>query len=394
MKAAKALGLSRMKENKEKEPPKEYIEGYIWCDKNQNNFTDGVLRYGQNEIYSLLEFTQYAIGKIAKIEVSNRTNGNLLETKSFKITSKKMIIGFDEEKIFNSCDGETINFFAIKMLVENQFFYPDPKYLNMNLKIHFVVLVPKIMNKLGWKMAEKSQIEWFEGKANNYPWESEPGINYFTLGGLMHFDRFKDFYNKHLNDWKTEKSINVLKGEIIKMQKDGIIEFPTVANPKTEFGTFSGEVNEKVIKPDELNGKETIEKMPLFEKYYFKNVPYKESKLNSLDDFFGAIANCNLRFSAKGFLHYQNGKIMVEIKKIAVYIKDGFDFVDGDALISQPLGFWTYKNKSASKTGFSNSEINNKSYRDYRYDTHKGSDGYRYSNLYLYDATYTMFNLK
>lgn len=58
-----------------------------------------------------------------------------------------------------------------------------------------------------------------------------------------------------------------------------------------------------------------------------QSMPYEESKFKKLDDFFGAVANCNIRFAAKGFLHYNNGKIKVEIKKIAVYVKDGFDYV-------------------------------------------------------------------
>lgn len=377
------LGRNKKKE----EPPKEYIDGYIWCDKNQNNFTDGVLRYGQNEIFALLNFTQYAIGKEATIEIFNKNYR--VSSLKIKVTKKKILLNINEDLIFRSCEYNTNNF-HLRIYCENQRFIPKEEYLNMNLKIHFVVLIPGIMKKMKWQLARKSQIEWFEGKANNYPWESEPKLNYFTLGGLMHFDRFKEFFEEHKEDWKTDKAIGVLKNEIKKMQKDKLINYPTANNPTIEFGTFSGEIINKTITPDEYKDqpvKTVIERMPLFEKYYFQYASYEESKYNKLDDFFGAIANCNLHFCAKGFLHYNSGNIKVEIKKIAVYVKDGFDFA-GD----QPLGNWSYKNQDAYKL-MSGVTINNKSYRDYRKDIKMGQDCYRYSNLYIYDVNYDIFEL-
>lgn len=379
-------------EKEERKIKEEYIYNYYWCDKNQNTFTEGTLKYGQNEICAICEFYESAVEKNAKIEVINRTNGNIVQTFNIKVLGKKMIVTFDQEKIFKSCDGNNINYFCLRISIGKDTFYPDPQWLGQNLKIHFVVLIPKIMNKLGWKMAEKAQKEWFTEKGTNYPWEAMPKLDYYSLGGLMHFERFKEFYNEHINDWKNDKAIDILKGEIIKMQKDGIIEFPTFNNPITEFGTFSGEVKEKIIKPEELNSRETIEKMPLFEKYYFKYAKYEESKLNKLDDLFGAVANCNLRFAAKGFLHYNNGKIKAEIKKIAVYVKDGFDFVDSSKFWSQPLGFWSYENMNVNKLG-TDGDISNKNYRDYRRDTSMGQDCYKYSNLYIYDTTYNLFEL-
>lgn len=392
-KTMKKLAMSPIykmgKQYKELEKNKiNYIEGYIWCDKDQNNFTDGVLRYGQNGIFILCSFYKNAIGKIATIEVINRTKGNTIELKRFKILANRMLVKINEEKIFTSCDGKKICYFSIRMTVEKQTLYPDPQWIHQNLKIHFVVLIPKIMNRLGWKMSEKAQIEWFTEKGTNYPWEAMPKLDYYALGGLMHFEKFKEFYNEHINDWKNEKAIELLKERIIDMQKHEIIEFPTSNNPITEFGTFSGEIKEKVIKPEELNGGETTEKMPLFEKYYMQSMPYEESKFKKLDDFFGAVANCNIRFAAKGFLHYNNGKIKVEIKKIAVYVKDGFDYVG-----EQPLGSWSYKSMRAYKFG-ADAGISNRSYRDYRYDTKMGQDCYKYSNLYKYDVNYPLFYLK
>lgn len=309
------------------------IEGYSWCDKNQNTFTNGVMKYGQSEIFALCIFHKSAIGKTAVIEIINRTKGNTIETKRFIIVSNRMLIKINEENVFKSCDSKNICYFSMRISVGKQKYYPDPQWVHQNLKIHFVILIPKIMNKLGWRLAEKAQNEWFEGKGVNYPWEAKPKIDYYTFGGLLNFERFKKFYEKHKDDWKDTSAISQLKKEIVKMEKEGLVQYPTVNNPITEFDSFSWKITQKNIHLEELKGKEATELMPIFEKFYFKSVAYNESVFNPLDDFFGAIANCNLRFAAKGFLHYNNGKIKVEIEKIATYVKDGFDFVG-----EQPLG--------------------------------------------------------
>ena len=65
------------------------------------------------------------------------------------------------------------------------------------------------------------------------------------------------------------------------------------------------------ITPKELKNepiKTATIKVPLFEKYYFSGFVYEEGKLGSLDDFFGSIANCNGRFTAKGTLDYTDEK--------------------------------------------------------------------------------------
>lgn len=175
------------------------------------------------------------------------------------------------------------------------------------------------MNKLKWYNAEKVQKEWFNNNGSNYPWESEPRLNFYDFNWALEFDRFKKHFNKNFDTWKSEKSINSLKVEIHKMIKEKYVIKPNSTNTETTFGIFENDnkLVDIIIKPEELNYKETKCMVPLFDKFYFSSLkPFEESKLNAeLDDLYGAIANTNIRIIASGFLKFENKKIFVYLKK-------------------------------------------------------------------------------
>lgn len=263
------------------------------------------------------------------------------------------------------------------------------------LKVHAVIYIPEIMKKLGWSYAFKSQEQWFYGDKNNYPWESEPGLGDFFVGWALGFKRFKEHFEKNINAWKDPKVIDELKKQIPVMVADGHAVMPTKWNKRTAFGTF--DVNPVIsVQRDhkEVKGGKVMQRVPYFDKYCIKDKVYEESIWNSLDDFFGAIANCNMRFVAKGYMEYMESplkflpdSIVVTITDIGVYLRDGFDYVG-----SQELGFWSMKDKKVSKNPFPLLDeyrlIDNKSYRNYRDDANKGMDFYRYSNIYIYHPNY------
>jgi hypothetical protein len=122
-------------------------------------------------------------------------------------------------------------------------------------------------------------------------------------------------------------------------------------------------------------GNDKKEYMPRFEQYYFQSRAYEENILTApLDDFFGAVASCDIRFCAIGELRYVNGKIIVHVDKIGYYIKDGYDFVG-----NRPLGFWSLKNKDVARKGIR--YIDDGSYNNYRKDSNMGGAIYRYSEI-------------
>jgi hypothetical protein len=165
-------------------------------------------------------------------------------------------------------------------------------------------------------------VEWFQNLGNNYPWESKPQLNYFSMKWALGFKKFKDNFDDNFDKWKADESIAQLKKEIEKMLLDGYAKKPNSFNKITEFGPSltDGQLVDKEFIPEETR-KLTIKKVPLFDKYYYTNFKYKESIKNEVNDFFGAIANCNIRFAAKGYLEFIDQETTkVIINELGVYI--------------------------------------------------------------------------
>jgi hypothetical protein len=210
------------------------------------------------------------------------------------------------------------------------------------------------------------------------------------MSWALKLKRFKEVFDKNFNKWKTADSINSLRNEVAKMLKDGYATLPTSSNKITDFGSSvrDGRLVDHIIKPEELNQSVTM-KIPVFDKYYFSSFVYEESKLfPDFDDFYGAIANCSVRFTAVGRLKYINDKkVVATITELGVYIRDAFDFVG-----KQRLGYWSYNEGKLTNNALSNDSfiaVNNEAYRDYRRDTGMGQDCYRYSELLVYKPNYT-----
>ncbi|MDR7212193.1 DUF6402 family protein [Flavobacterium piscis] len=377
---------------KEEKVESKLIKNAYWSDKYGKKIN--CLLYSVKTVYVLVNLLQGAKGK--KISITYKEYNSVSNTKLNRDTD--YIIPNDNLQQlcpiaftindYTIEDEDDIAEYIFEIKIDNGEYSNEEK-----LRVHAVIYIPEIMKSLGWNYAFKSQEDWFNGKKNNYPWESKPKIDDFTMGWALSFERFKKRYNENLNKWKNSQSLESLKKEIGKMVKDGYATYPSSKNTITTFGLnniASAELVDSIIKPEEFKNekiKNVNVKIPLFDKYYFTSVPYEESKFSDLDDFFGSIANCNIRFVAKGTLEFKSSiETEVTITELGIYIRDGFDYV-GD----QPLGYWSLKDKKTSKNILSGGNfryINNESYRDYRKDSGMGEDFYRYSNIYIYKPNF------
>lgn len=374
------------KKEEKKEETSNFIKNAYWSDKSGKKIK--CLLYSVKTVYVCVNLLKKAKGKKINIvykEYNAISNAELNRTTNYTIGNDDLqqfcpITFTINDYTIEDEDDVSEYIFEIKI--------DDEKYVNNaeKLKVHAVIYIPEIMKSLGWNYAFKSQEDWFNGAKNNYPWQSTPKINDFTMGWALSFERVKNTYNANLNKWKSEASLKSLVKEIEKMEKDGYAILPSIKNSVTHFGlpviNDSTLVNH-IIKPKEMDSKETNVKIPLFDKYYFTSAIYEESKSNPLDDFFGSIANCNIRFTAKGILTYiSKTKTEVTINEIGIYFRDGFDYVG-----SQPLGFWSLRQKKVikeiTKSLGDYRLIDNDSYRNYRKDSGMGEDFYRYSNMYI-----------
>lgn len=388
------VAVESVEENFDTTSPKNIV-GYEWCDENGRSFPNGALPYGENSLAAIFSFTEKVKNKMCFIRIIHKNSKEEIKAIKFKIKYKKQIVNFDTNIFFGNCT-DLISNFDIKVQVGNEVYQSTSSDSRVTakeiLKIHFVIFIPIIMKEFKWPFAVKSQDDWFMRKKNNYPWESEPRLNYFSFEEwALKFERFNKKYQDNKDIWMTSKSLNVLKNEIKKMVKDGYAEYPTEKKKLTAFGPniMSSELGEITIKPEESNGKLIEIDTPIFDKYYFSNFTYTESKVSpDYDDFYGAVANCTVRFCARGSLQFVSpGKIMVTIRELGVYIRDGFDYVG-----SQLLGCWSYKEKAVTNNLLSNDTyllVTNEDFRNYRKATGMGQDFYRFSTPMILNPNFT-----
>ena len=368
---------------------------YRWCDSSGNSFSGGALRYGNTDnVFLIINFKNISKKDYCKIDIINVKNNLSIQTETILVNKEVHLVKVNVKKIYDNCD-ELLSTFKVKLKYNNEHYkHANDLFLKNleELKIHFVIFIPEVLDKLKWIHAAKAQRDWFNNIGNNYPWESAPRLNYYEFDWALGFERFKSHFEKHYQSYKSEESVNQLKEEIKKMVKEKYIVLPDASNIETSFGIFENDTKlvETKIYPKELNKRETHCLVPLFDKFYYSSLKlYEESIINpELDDLYGAIANTSIRIVASGILKFENNKVNVFVNRIGFYIKDGFDFV-GDQFFG--LGNWSKNGVSTKK--LKNVSIDNKSYRNYRKDTGMGQDFYAYSTVKYYKLNNFRFAL-
>lgn len=69
---------------------------------------------------------------------------------------------------------------------------------------------------------------------------------------------------------------------------------------------------------------------------------------DTIDDWYGAIGNANLKFAVSGYSGSHQKKPAFFVDRVGAYLKDTYDFVDKNSITSEPLGIWS-KNRILTK---------------------------------------------
>ena len=69
---------------------------------------------------------------------------------------------------------------------------------------------------------------------------------------------------------------------------------------------------------------------------------------DTIDDWYGAIGNANLKFAVSGYSGSHQKKPAFFVDRVGAYLKDTYDFVDKNPITSEPLGIWS-KNRILTK---------------------------------------------
>ena len=389
----------------------EIIEAY-WSDPFGNPNTS--LPYGVDE-KTVVIYTHNAIGKTLTINMVQtepedkritREIGNVTITEAYTYHHFEF-----KPEFYDNQTSENIKEYHLEIKVCNMDFQEFAKGDGERLKVHAVRFVPNALKQKGWEMALKSQDLWFNGSPNDnlYSENTPVVVDFVTIDWINSFPRAEAKYKEMINiAWKSEKSINVLRGELKDMKNDGLFDWPTSDNPTVEFGSFDKTIILKTGVTVKDIVKDGVQRMPFIEKYFYAGVNVGITDDDPLDDLFGTFGSYNWHATAKGKLKFVNkpNKVGVVIEQIAVYVRDQFDYTTE----VETLGDWkldknfdvkkNYTSYGWAKVGITWKSppdgyisIHNSDYRAYRTaieppELRTGGDYWQYSELKILDKNY------
>ncbi|MBS0971404.1 hypothetical protein JK232_21195 [Nissabacter archeti] len=191
--------------------------------------------------------------------------------------------------------------------------------------------IPDAMENMGWEMAPKLMRHWFsitpafafnestkinifDADARMLP-ASRVNNNIITMGWAKKFDQVSSVIKSLTAKWNTLKGREVLK-----------LRLKSLGDYKSQC-IFLGNQSDTVI----LDATSQVNYLRI------------GSKIDTINDWYGAMGNCNLKVCLKGYTTYSSGKYFFKVDMLGFYLKDTYDFLDDNKLginIPEFLGVW------------------------------------------------------
>ena len=205
----------------------------------------------------------------------------------------------------------------------------SPRHQTEGKKIYVdrlnIVELPDAMDKMGWKVAPKLMRRWLNAPAWEMPVDvktddidarrlapSQVDIGTVTMDWALGYPQVKKAYDASLVTWNTPNALTLLR---IRLEAAG-----------WQGGPFRlGDLSQSTQMVDAT--------------CQINYVPFG-SKLDTLDDMKGALANAQLKVAVSGRVArnwLEQDCFLVE--ELGVYVHDTYEFIDG--LLPQPLGVWS-----------------------------------------------------
>lgn len=386
-----ALILEAVADNGSKQQTKiqelDFIENGFWYDETGKERLR-VIRYGMKRVRFRVYFTNLAFQYLTQYKLGMSIDGKYYSSseKEFKIAQKNNhnyvdhILSINGHIFANTI--EPIVRLSCVLTLKSGKRTVLPYNPSDYCKVHFVIFVPQIMKHKGWSMSFKFQEYWFYGKANDNC-EKQAFRDAVTIEQVLSYARVKKTYEKLHEVYKTENAQKMLIKQIQKMISNKELILPQKKGESVSFGNFSTFVF------DDIDGsqKEKIHQ------YQYQYLTYDANIVTDpLDDFYGAFGKSQFYLAASGYISKLEKGYKIQVNKIAVYLKDNFDFQEtNETFKTNVLGIWNYESMDLTRNPIkklvnSNITIWNKDYRNYRDDTAYGCD----FNVY---STYAIHNL-
>ena len=344
--------------------------------------------YNSRLVYICIITNQVAIGTDFDIVFFHMANGTVervnMNCNSIAINSIKSLIPIPfDEKIFNKINSNIIDieFYLMRKGGSRRFYFKNQK-----LRIHAVIFIWEIMEHMGWDIGAKTQHRWFTMPSCDKPYQYFDINNIIKFDNILKYPAINSLYDKLIKNkvWFTPKAQKQLIHEIRKMLIIGHASLPNNIIKESHFGSFDDKLvmsffsKKRILQIDEyyIQYRGYIQPNLL-------DVIFSPNRAKLVDELYASLGDFRIRIAAMGSIEYVNSEYYkINIKKVAFYIIDSFDFID-NAFFSQPLGLWDIVNKKiVLDMNIRNAHyITNSDYNDYRKDTGIGQDYIIYSDI-------------
>jgi len=201
-------------------------------------------------------------------------------------------------------------------------------------------MIPSAMRKMGWEVAPKLMEHWFEiSPAYSFDGKSKYDLlngdartldpqrindDIVKMDWAMRYEQVASGIIALKNTWNSNKAREVLKRRLIQRGYSSK-KFDTIGmSNDTKLLDATAQVN-------------------------FIRIG---SKKDTVNDWYGAIGNANLKVCIRGAVSYIDGEFIVNVDALGFYLKDTYDFLDDDFLgldMPELLGVWG-KSRILNKT--------------------------------------------
>lgn len=187
--------------------------------------------------------------------------------------------------------------------------------------------LPDAMEKMGWKVAPQLMRHWFSlrpaykftediknqllrGDARLIP---EERVNDTIVKMAWARPFIENKLQERMATWNSPAGINELRNKLRLAGYSPNLCVPLGMSDNARVLDASSQVN-------------TIDVGGLFD---------------TIDDWYGAIGNANLKFAVSGYSGSHQKKPAFFVDRVGAYLKDTYDFVDKNPITSEPLGIWS-----------------------------------------------------